>query len=103
MHENSLCTINRLKIFIDFELFQLRGAENCFEKMRPIYNAPKDAKDKKDAKPASSFMPLHMQHCLKMSSQIWNLQIKMYSTIKTKSNKNIFLGKWQAQKFERKF
>jgi len=35
--------------------------------MRPIYNQPKD--DKKASKPTSSFMPLHMQHCLKMSSQ----------------------------------
>ncbi|CBY37113.1 unnamed protein product [Oikopleura dioica] len=38
--------------------------------MRPIYNAPKVA-EKKDKKKASSssFLPLHMQHCVNMSKQ----------------------------------
>ena len=36
--------------------------------MRPIYNAPKT--DEKKKKATSSFLPLHMQHCLKLDIKI---------------------------------
>lgn len=53
--------------------------------MRPIYNQPKDEKKSVNA---SSFLPLHMQHCLKMSSQNSN---KEYKAEASKANtKNTF-------------
>ena len=49
--------------------------------MRPIYNAPKT--DEKKKKATSSFLPLHMQHCLKLDIKIYQnmfLSLLRYKT-----------------------
>ena len=56
-----------------------RNREIIRKKMRPIYNAPKT--DEKKKKATSSFLPLHMQHCLKLDIKILKHVLKPFEMI----------------------